>query len=47
MSFFCECCVLSGSGLCVELITRTEKSYQGFVCVCVCVCVTKRDQVQQ
>jgi hypothetical protein len=27
--FFCwECCVLSGRGLCDELITRPEKSYQ-------------------
>jgi hypothetical protein len=25
----CECCVLSGKGLCVGLITRPEKSYRG------------------
>jgi hypothetical protein len=24
----CECCVLSGRGLCDELITRQEKSYR-------------------
>jgi len=24
----CECCVLSGSGLCDGLITRTEESYR-------------------
>ena len=24
----CECCVLSGSGLCIGLITRPEKSYR-------------------
>jgi len=24
----CECCVLSGRGLCVELITRPEESYR-------------------
>ena len=24
----CECCVLSGSGLCVGLITRPEESYR-------------------
>jgi len=24
----CECCVLSGSGLCDELITRPEESYR-------------------
>ena len=24
----CECCVLSGRGLCDELITRPEKSYR-------------------
>jgi hypothetical protein len=23
----CECCMLSGRGLCVGLITRPEKSY--------------------
>jgi len=28
MSFCCECCVLSGRGLCVGLITRPEESYQ-------------------
>ena len=27
-SFCCECCVLSGRGLCDELITRPEKSYR-------------------
>jgi hypothetical protein len=27
-----------GSGLCVELVTRSEESYR--VCVCVCVCVS-------
>jgi hypothetical protein len=28
MSVSCECCVLSGRGLCVRLITRPEESYQ-------------------
>ena len=28
MFFCCECCVLSGRGLCDELITRTEESYR-------------------
>jgi hypothetical protein len=27
MSVCCECCVLSGRGLCDELITRPEDSY--------------------
>jgi hypothetical protein len=27
-SVFCECCVLSGRGLCVGLITRPEESYR-------------------
>jgi hypothetical protein len=36
MSVPCECCVLSGRGLCVELITHPEVPG---VCVCVCVCV--------
>ena len=31
----CECCVLSGRGLCVGLITRPEKSYR-LLCVVVC-----------
>jgi hypothetical protein len=31
----CECCVLSGRGLCDELITRLEESYQmWFIVVC-------------
>jgi len=35
MSVCCECCVLSGRGLCDELITRPEKSYRlWFVVVC-------------
>jgi hypothetical protein len=28
MSVSCECCVLSGRGVCVGLITRPEKSYE-------------------
>jgi hypothetical protein len=35
MSVFCECCVLSGRGLCVDLITRPEESYRLW-CVVVC-----------
>jgi len=35
MSVCCECCVLSGIGLCDELITRPEKSYRLW-CVVVC-----------
>ena len=31
----CQCCVLSGRGLCDELITRAEESYQLW-CVVVC-----------
>jgi hypothetical protein len=27
MDDFCKCCVLSGKGLCDELITRPEESY--------------------
>jgi hypothetical protein len=28
MSVSCECCVLSGRGLCNELVTRPEESYR-------------------
>ena len=35
MFFFCECCVLSGRGLCAGLITRPEESYRLW-CVVVC-----------
>ena len=31
----CECCVLSGRGLCDKLITRPEESYRLY-CVVVC-----------
>jgi len=31
----CECCVLSGRGLCDELVTRPEESYRLW-CVVVC-----------
>jgi len=31
----CNCCVLSGTGLCDELITRPEESYR-LCCVVVC-----------
>jgi len=31
----CECCVLSGRGLCVGLITRPKESYRLW-CVVVC-----------
>ena len=31
----CDCCVLSGRGLCDELITRSEESYRMW-CVVVC-----------
>ena len=35
ISVCCECCVLSGRGLCDELINRPEESYR-FCCVVVC-----------
>ena len=35
MSVWCECCVLSGRGLCDELITRPKESYRmWYVVVC-------------
>jgi len=41
MSVCCECCVLSGRGLCDELITRPEESYRMW-CVVVCDLETSR-----
>jgi len=35
MDVCCVCCVLSGTGLCDELITRPEESYRLW-CVVVC-----------
>jgi hypothetical protein len=35
MFVYCKCCVLSGRGLCDELITRPEESYRLW-CVVVC-----------
>ena len=35
MSLCCECCALSGRGLCDELITRPEESYRLW-CAVVC-----------
>jgi hypothetical protein len=36
MDVFCECCALSGRGLCNELITRPEESYRLWCVFCVC-----------
>ena len=41
MSVCCVCCVLSGRGLCDELITRPEESYRLW-CVVVCDLETSR-----
>jgi len=41
MSVCCECCVLSGRGLCDALITRPEESYRLW-CVVVCDLDTSR-----
>ena len=35
MSVCCECCVLSGRGLCEQLITHPEESYRLW-CIVVC-----------
>jgi len=40
-SVCCECCVLSGRGLCDEMITRPEESYRLW-CVVVCDLETSR-----
>ena len=39
----CECCVLSGRGLCDELITRPEESYRLW-CVVVCDLETLKNE---
>ena len=39
----CECCVLSGRGLCDELITRLEESYR-LCCVVVCDLETLKNE---
>ena len=41
MFVFYECCVLSGRGLCDELITRPKESYR-LCCVVVCDLETSR-----
>ena len=41
MDVCCECCVLSGRGLCDVLITRPEESYR-LLCVVVCDLETSR-----
>jgi len=41
MSICCECCVLSGRGLCDALITRPEESSRLW-CVVVCYVETSR-----
>jgi hypothetical protein len=42
MSVSCECCVLSGRGLCDRPITRQEGSYQAW-----CVWVWSRDLIEE
>ena len=44
MSVCCECCVLTGSGLCDELISRLEESYRLW-CVVVCDLETSRMRI--
>jgi hypothetical protein len=41
MAVCCECCVLSGRGICDELITHPEESYRLW-CVVVCDLETSR-----
>jgi len=41
MFVYCDCCALSGRGLCDELITRPEESYPMW-CVIVCDLQTSR-----
>ena len=41
----CECCVLSGRGLCDGLITRPEESYRLW-CVVVCDQETSKEEAK-
>jgi hypothetical protein len=43
MSVCCECCVLSGKGLCDGLIPRREESYRLW-CVSVCDLETSENE---
>jgi hypothetical protein len=45
MSVSVECCVLSGRGLCDELITRTEESYR--LCMYLMVCELKTSTMRR
>jgi len=46
MDFFCcECCVLSGRGLCDELIPRPEESYRQWRVV-VCDLETSKEEAK-
>ena len=40
----CECCVISGRGLCDDVVARPEESYQVW-CVCVCECNRKASKM--
>jgi hypothetical protein len=40
----CECCVISGRGLCDGLITRPEESYRTWR---VAVCVIKKPRIRR
>ena len=47
MSFPCECCVLSGRGLCDGLITRPEESYGCLSVVSVVCCQVEASALSQ
>jgi hypothetical protein len=47
MSVCCECCVLSGRGLCDGSISRPKAPYQVRAFVCVFVSVAECDEMQQ
>jgi len=42
MSVSCECCVLSGRGLCIGLITHPEESYRVWCVLTDCVIMNPR-----
>jgi hypothetical protein len=46
MSVSCECCLLSGRGLCDELVPRSKESYRVWCFLCVIVKPRRNEEAQ-